>query len=50
VIVFIHGGSNVSGYTADPVFDGATLARTANVVVVTINYRVGIFGWLNLPS
>jgi len=50
VIVFIHGGSNVSGYTADPVFDGATLARTANVVVVTINYRVGIFGWLNLPQ
>jgi len=50
VIVFIHGGSNVSGYTADPVYDGATLARTANAVVVTINYRVGIFGWLNLPQ
>jgi len=26
VIVFIHGGSNVSGYTADPVYDGAALA------------------------
>ena len=50
VIVFIHGGSNVSGYTADPVYDGATLARTANAVVVTANYRLGIFGWLNLPQ
>ena len=50
VIVFIHGGSNVSGYTADPVFDGATLAKTANAVVVTANYRVGIFGWLYLPQ
>ncbi|MCE9658928.1 MAG: carboxylesterase family protein [Burkholderiales bacterium] len=50
VIVFIHGGSNVSGYTADPVYDGAMLAKTANAVVVTVNYRLGIFGWLNLPQ
>ena len=50
VIVFVHGGSNVSGYTADPVYDGAALARTANVVVVTVNYRLGIFGFLNLPQ
>jgi para-nitrobenzyl esterase len=50
VIVFVHGGSNVSGYTADPVYDGAALARTANAVVVTVNYRLGIFGFLNLPQ
>ncbi|HTT11415.1 MAG TPA: carboxylesterase family protein [Burkholderiaceae bacterium] len=50
VIVFIHGGSNVSGYTADPVYDGASLARTANAVVVSVNYRLGIFGFLNLPE
>jgi para-nitrobenzyl esterase len=50
VIVFVHGGSDVSGYTADPVYDGANLARTANAVVVTVNYRLGIFGFLNLPS
>ncbi|HTP74961.1 MAG TPA: carboxylesterase family protein [Burkholderiaceae bacterium] len=50
VILFIHGGSNVSGYTADPVYDGAALAKTANAVVVTANYRLGIFGWLNLPQ
>ena len=50
VIVFIHGGSNVSGYTADPVYDGAALAKAANAVVVTANYRIGIFGWLNVPQ
>ena len=50
VVFFIHGGSNVSGYTADPVYDGAALARAANVVVVTANYRVGVFGWLDLPQ
>jgi para-nitrobenzyl esterase len=50
VIVFYHGGSNVSGYTADPVYDGATLARTANAVVVTVNFRLGIFGFMNMPQ
>jgi para-nitrobenzyl esterase len=50
VIVFVHGGSNVSGYTADPVYDGAALARAANAVVVSVNYRLGIFGFLNVPQ
>ena len=50
VIVFVHGGSNVSGYTADPVYDGAALARAANAVVVTVNYRLGIFGFLNVAQ
>ena len=50
VIVFVHGGSNVSGYTADPVYDGAALAKAADAVVVSVNYRLGIFGFLNLPQ
>lgn len=47
VVVWVHGGSNITGYTADPVYDGANLARTGDVVVVSVNYRLGIFGWLN---
>ncbi|MEO7390588.1 MAG: carboxylesterase family protein [Ramlibacter sp.] len=50
VIVFLHGGSNVSGYTADPVYDGAALAKSANAIVVTPNFRLGILGFLNLPQ
>ena len=47
VIVFVHGGSNITGYTADPVYDGAALARNQDAVVVSVNYRLGVFGFLN---
>ncbi|KAF4406849.1 carboxylesterase/lipase family protein [Streptomyces lycii] len=50
VIVFVHGGSNMVGYSADPMYDGRALAREAGAVVVTVNYRLGVFGWLDLPG
>jgi para-nitrobenzyl esterase len=48
VIVFVHGGGNVSGAARD--FDGRALATRANVLVVTTNYRLGALGWLALPA
>lgn len=50
VIVFFHGGSNVSGYTADPVYDGANLAKETNSIVVTVNFRLGILGFFDLKA
>ena len=50
VIVWVHGGSNISGYTADPMYDGAHLSRTANIVVVSVNYRLGVLGFFNLAQ
>ncbi len=50
VIVFFHGGSNVVGYSADPMYDGRALARKAGAVVVTVNYRLGLFGWFDLAQ
>ncbi len=50
VIMFIYGGSNISGYTADPSYDGQELAKRANAVVVTVNYRLGFLGWFDLPQ
>jgi len=49
VIVFIPGGSFVEGSGAVPVYDGTHLASTG-VVVVTINYRLGVFGFLAYPG
>ena len=49
VMVWIHGGGFVAGSGSDPKFDGMRLA-TKGVVVVTINYRLGVFGFLAHPE
>ncbi len=46
VLVWIHGGAFVNGSGATPWYDGSALADRADVVVVTINYRLGAFGYL----
>ena len=45
VLVFIHGGSFTAGAGSQPLYDGKALAR-AGLVVVTINYRLGVLGFL----
>ena len=45
VVVWIHGGANTVGYTHNPGYHGANFARTNNAIVVTVNYRLGVFGW-----
>jgi para-nitrobenzyl esterase len=49
VMVWIHGGSNVSGAGSEGTYDGVKLARKG-VVVVTINYRLNVFGFLAHPA
>jgi len=49
VMVFIYGGGFIGGSAAYPLYDGALLA-SAGVVVVSFNYRVGIFGFLAHPQ
>ncbi len=49
VMVWIHGGSFVAGSGSDPRSDGAALAREG-AVIVTLNYRVGLFGFLAHPA
>jgi len=49
VFVWIHGGSLTGGAGSDPMYDGSRLAEHG-LVVVTINYRLGVLGYLAHPA
>jgi para-nitrobenzyl esterase len=48
VMVWIHGGGFTGGSGSVPWYDGSSLVHRGDVVVVTINYRLGALGWLYL--
>jgi len=50
VMMWIHGGAYIFGTGSNQMYDGSTLAKRGNIVIVTINYRLGAFGFLNLPG
>ncbi len=50
VMFWIHGGAFTIGSGSDGFYDGAALASRGDVVVVTINYRLGALGFLHLPA
>ena len=47
VMYWIHGGSNIWGAGSD--YDFSNLATSQQVIVITINYRLGLFGWFASP-
>ncbi|MGP4091986.1 carboxylesterase family protein, partial [Streptomyces sp. KR55] len=49
VMVFVHGGGYVAGSTRSALYDGSAFARDG-VVLVTLNYRLGIAGFLDIPG
>lgn len=49
VMVFVHGGGFVAGSTRSPLYEGSAFARDG-VVLVTLNYRLGIAGFLDIPG
>lgn len=49
VLVWLHGGGYTEGSASVPAYDGEALARKG-LVVVTINYRLGFFGYLAYPE
>jgi para-nitrobenzyl esterase len=48
VLVYIHGGAYNTGAGSDPLYDGARLCRRGDAVVVTVNHRLNLFGYLHL--
>ena len=49
VFVWIHGGALTTGSSSEPLYDGTKLAKRG-VVVVSINYRLGVLGYLAHPQ
>lgn len=50
VMVWAHGGAYVLGSASQPLYRGRVLAAEGDVVVVTVNYRLGAFGFLDLSE
>jgi para-nitrobenzyl esterase len=50
VMVWLHGGAYCLGTAAQQIYDGRKLAATGEVVVVSVNYRLGALGFLDLSS
>jgi para-nitrobenzyl esterase len=49
VLVYIYGGGFMAGDSSEKRYDGAALARRG-IVVVTVNYRLGVFGFFSHPE
>lgn len=49
VLVYFYGGGNVAGDGSEPRYDGEALARRG-IVTVTVNYRLGVFGFFAHPE
>lgn len=47
VMVWLHGGAYFIGFSAQPIYDGQALAEDGDVIVVTLNYRLGALGFLD---
>lgn len=50
VMVWIHGGAFMNGYGSSSSYDGTSFAVNGDVVTVTINYRLGVMGFLHLDD
>jgi para-nitrobenzyl esterase len=50
VMVWVHGGAFRTGSGASPLYDGRSLVERGDVVVITLNYRLGALGFLAHPS
>jgi para-nitrobenzyl esterase len=50
ILFYIHGGAYNNGSGSDPLYDGAALCRRGDVVVVTVNHRLNVFGYLYLGA
>ena len=50
VMVWLHGGGFAAGSGSSPLYNGTNLAKRGDVVVLTINHRLNVFGFLHLED
>jgi len=50
VLFWVHGGAFSMGSASEPMYDGGSLAARGDTVIVSINYRLGVFGFLRLKE
>jgi para-nitrobenzyl esterase len=50
VMVYVHGGAHANGSGSDPLYDGVNLCKRGDVVVVTVNHRLNVFGYAYLAT
>ncbi|KAJ7714514.1 Carboxylesterase [Mycena metata] len=50
VVIWLYGGALTFGTASTPTYDGASLAASQNITVVSINYRTNVFGFPNSPD
>lgn len=50
IIVYIHGGGGIHGSCHSPQHSGEALSWSQNIVFISLNYRLGILGWLAHPA
>ncbi|UOR02379.1 carboxylesterase family protein [Leucobacter allii] len=50
VLVWFHGGGFAYGAGSEPMYEGTRLARRGDAVIVTVNHRLNLFGYMNLTG
>lgn len=48
ILVYVHGGGYATGSGSSPLYDGRSLALRGEAVVITLNHRLNVFGYLHL--
>lgn len=50
VLVYFYGGGFIAGDGSEPRYDGESMARNEDIVAITVNYRLGVFGFFSHPE
>jgi carboxylesterase type B len=50
IMIWIYGGAFEHGYSSDNLYEPSTLVAISDVIVVSFNYRLGVFGFLSLEN